>query len=113
MWWLLLSVLTSSSCSLEVSLTLFLYPRGSRLQGIYLSRLQYDLSYDSISTYLFYIYFYRYNYLHIENSDESTSNLYSKWNRHVRCLEAGATYAQQKKIRIKPNPCTWAPALGM
>jgi hypothetical protein len=28
-----------------------------------LSRLQYDLNQDSISTCLFYIYFYRYNYL--------------------------------------------------
>jgi hypothetical protein len=35
----------------------------ARLQGRLLSWLQHDPNQDSISTYLFYIYFYRYNYL--------------------------------------------------
>jgi hypothetical protein len=44
-----------------------LYPpfisKGARVQGRYSSQLQYDPNQDSISTCLFYIYFYRYNYL--------------------------------------------------
>jgi hypothetical protein len=64
-WWLLFVrlVLTSSSHSLGVPLPLLLYPRGVKLQGRYPSWLQHDSYSDSISTCLFYTYFYRYNYL--------------------------------------------------
>jgi hypothetical protein len=47
------------TCLVVVPLPLLLYLRGVRLQGRLLSWLQHDPNQDYISTYLFYIYFYR------------------------------------------------------
>jgi hypothetical protein len=40
--------------------------KGTRLQGRQVNRLQYDHNQDTISICIFYIYFYRYNYLCLE-----------------------------------------------
>jgi hypothetical protein len=48
-----------------VPLPLLLYPRGRGYKEGKQSRLQHDPNQDSISTYLLYIYSYRYNYLHL------------------------------------------------